>query len=81
MGLSCGVVSGFLTRDRTQAPCTGSKEAYPLDHPGSPRPFSILIAMELPQLWTFVQTLIPPTKITILLFENYMPTVLVFKNC
>ena len=23
MGLSCGVVSGFLTRDRTQAPCTG----------------------------------------------------------
>ena len=25
-----------LTRDRTQAPCSGSVESYPLDHKGSP---------------------------------------------
>ena len=36
--LSCSmyVGSSFLTRDRTQAPCTGSTESYPLDHQESP---------------------------------------------
>ena len=45
-GLSCGmwdlqsswqhVGSCSLTRDQTQAPCTGSVESQPLDHQGSP---------------------------------------------
>ena len=30
--------SSSLTRDQTQAPCTGSPESQPLDHQGSPRP-------------------------------------------
>ena len=36
--LSCGmhVGSSSLTRDRTQAPCIGSTESYPLHHQGSP---------------------------------------------
>ena len=28
--------SSSLTRNRTQAPCIGSMESYPLDHQGSP---------------------------------------------
>ena len=34
---SCGMHAGSssLTRDRTQAPCTGSMDSYPLDHQGS----------------------------------------------
>ena len=43
-GLSCSrqdlqwqhVGSSSLTRDQTQAPCTGSREPQPLDHKGSP---------------------------------------------
>ena len=47
-GLSCGmwavscsmhVGSRSLTRDRTQAPCIGSVESYPLDHQGRPMSF------------------------------------------
>ena len=36
--LSCGMHAGSssLTRDRTQVPCIGSVESYPLDHQGSP---------------------------------------------
>ena len=36
--LSCGMHAGSssLTRDRTQAPCIGRAESYPLDHHGSP---------------------------------------------
>ena len=36
--LSCGMHAGSssLTRDRTQAPCIGSTESYPLDQQGSP---------------------------------------------
>ena len=36
--LSCSmhVGSSSLARDRTQAPCIGSTESYPLDHQGSP---------------------------------------------
>ena len=44
-GLSCGVralqflhvASSSLTRDQTQAPCTGSAQSQPLDHQGSPQ--------------------------------------------
>ena len=41
--LSCGmhVESSSPTRDRTQAPCIGSRESYPLDCQGSP-PTNIL---------------------------------------
>ena len=37
--LSCGmhVGSSSLTRDRTQAPCIGSVESYPLHHQGRPK--------------------------------------------
>ena len=37
--LSCSmhVGSSSLTRDRTQAHCTGSAESYLLDHQGSPK--------------------------------------------
>ena len=36
--LSCCMHAGSssLTRDRTQTPCIGSTESYPLDHQGSP---------------------------------------------
>ena len=36
--LSCGMraVSSSPTRDRTQDPCIGSVESYPLNHQGSP---------------------------------------------
>ena len=34
------MVSGFLTRDRTRAPCTGWWIRKPLDHRESPRVFS-----------------------------------------
>ena len=45
LGLSCGVralqflhvASSSLTRDQTQAPCTGSAQSQPLDHEGSPQ--------------------------------------------
>ena len=38
--LSCSMHVGpsSLTRDRTQAPCIGSMEPYPLCHQGSPKP-------------------------------------------
>ena len=34
----CGMYAGShsLTRDRTQAPCIGAAESYPLDHQGCP---------------------------------------------
>ena len=44
-GLNCGmhVGSSSLTRDQTQAPCTGSAESYPLRHQGSPNTYLFMI--------------------------------------
>ena len=50
--LSCGMhaASSSPTRDRTQDPCSGSTESYPLDHQGGPLSSFIISVSEIPQL-------------------------------
>ena len=43
--------SSFLGRDRTQAPCIGSTEAYPLDHQGSPKTCRLFKKMGMLLIW------------------------------
>ena len=43
LGLSFGMWDlSSLTRDRTQAACTGSVDSQPLDHQGSPKDFAFI---------------------------------------
>ena len=44
VGVHTHVVSSSPTRDRTQAPCIGSTESYPLDHQGSPNDGFFLVS-------------------------------------
>ena len=65
--LSCSmhVGSSSLTRDRTQAPCIGSVESYPLDHQGSPGPLSFSLKHMQLVLFSFHTSEVSGTDICI----------------
>ena len=64
------VGSSSLTRDRTQASCTGSMESWLLDHEGRPpTAFLLLIPMATSRAWSLVRTA-SPLKAWSLLFPT-----------